>query len=260
MEHKGFAKSVVVVLLLGGLVLLGASRAYAPPIGAYVQYGLAYVDADTPSGVPLDRSDTEYTITATVAGWDTVSTYTMGDKESDYYLVNVTLYSSAPEGPVVGDTAYVYINGHPINENPVILEGVDFFRQDISVQIPPGTVEDLVATQGSGDAEVDLTWTAPRDDGDIGTATRYDVRYSTSSIDESNFEDADGATGEPTPGPPGTVENMTIGGLIPGTMYYFALKTLDDVSNASSISNVDTAIAEGETVSPTAPTGLVATA
>ena len=51
------------------------------------------------------------------------------------------------------------------------------------------------ATQTS----ITLTWTAPGDDGDIGTAASYDIRYSLSSINASNWNDATQVTGEPSP-------------------------------------------------------------
>lgn len=52
---------------------------------------------------------------------------------------------------------------------------------------PPSTITNLSnsnITQNS----VNLSWTAPGDDGNIGTASSYDIRYSTSIINESNWE------------------------------------------------------------------------
>jgi hypothetical protein len=85
---------------------------------------------------------------------------------------------------------------------------------------------------------VNLTWTAPGDDGTVGRATRYDLRYSTSPITAANFALAIPALGLPTPGPAGTIEHYSIGGLGSGGTYYFAIKTVDDAGNWSSMSNV----------------------
>jgi chitodextrinase len=85
---------------------------------------------------------------------------------------------------------------------------------------------------------VQLTWTAPGDDGNVGTASQYDLRYSTSPINESNFSSASRWLSAPTPAAAGTQQTTTVTGLQPNTTYYFALKTADDASNWSGISNV----------------------
>jgi len=85
---------------------------------------------------------------------------------------------------------------------------------------------------------VTLTWTAPGDDGNIGTASLYDIRYSTSLINESNWDQATQVTGEPAPQEAGSAESFDVSGLNPGTVYYFAIKTADEVSNWSPLSNV----------------------
>jgi chitodextrinase len=85
---------------------------------------------------------------------------------------------------------------------------------------------------------VQLTWTAPGDDSLAGTAAQYDLRYSTSLITAANFASVTQATGEPTPGAPGTNQNFTVTGLEPATTYWFAIKTVDDSGNWSLLSNV----------------------
>ncbi len=105
--------------------------------------------------------------------------------------------------------------------------------------IPPAAVTDLAASNATSNA-MDLSWTATGDDGYTGTASYYDVRYSTSPIDETNFFDATEAVGEPDPGPSGTFETMTVAGLDFNTTYYFALKVLDEYGNYSPISNLVT--------------------
>ncbi|QGQ94328.1 hypothetical protein EHS13_05110 [Paenibacillus psychroresistens] len=83
-----------------------------------------------------------------------------------------------------------------------------------------------------------LTWTSPGDDASTGTASSYDIRYSTSAITAANWSSATQATGEPSPSAAGTSQNFTVTGLNPGTTFYFAIKTLDEVPNTSVISNV----------------------
>jgi len=85
---------------------------------------------------------------------------------------------------------------------------------------------------------VQVTWTAPGDDGNVGTAAQYDLRYSTSTITSANFAAASRWNGTPTPAAAGTSQTTTITGLSPSTLYYFALKTADDAGNWSTLSNV----------------------
>lgn len=48
--------------------------------------------------------------------------------------------------------------------------------------VPPAAVADL-AVKAAGIRSVTLAWTAPGDDGKIGTASAYDLRYATAPAD-----------------------------------------------------------------------------
>jgi len=104
---------------------------------------------------------------------------------------------------------------------------------------PPAAVTNLAAS-GYGLASVTLTWTATGDDGLVGTASSYDIRYSTSLITDSNWATATQAVGEPSPQPSGSTETFTVTGLDPSTTHYLALKVRDN-GNESVLSNVSTA-------------------
>jgi chitodextrinase len=83
-----------------------------------------------------------------------------------------------------------------------------------------------------------LTWTAI-DDGSLGTFASYDLRYSTSPIsDDTSFNAAAQATGEPTPKAPGGAETFTLTGLAGSTTYWIAIKAVDYGGNRSPLSNV----------------------
>jgi subtilisin family serine protease/PKD repeat protein len=105
---------------------------------------------------------------------------------------------------------------------------------------PPAPVADLTA-QAVSAGSVTLGWTAPGDDGTIGSATAYDLRYSTAPIDDGNFAGATPVANLLKPSPAGTAQTLEVSGLAPGTQYYFALKSIDDVGNASGLSNVASA-------------------
>ncbi len=113
--------------------------------------------------------------------------------------------------------------------------------------IPPAAVTNL-ATSSPTSSTITLTWTAPGDDGNTGTATSYDIRYSTSTINDANFASATQVPGEPSPAAAGTNQNVTVTGLTPGTTYYFAMKTSDEVPNVSALSNVASGTTTASTI------------
>jgi hypothetical protein len=102
---------------------------------------------------------------------------------------------------------------------------------------PPANVTDL-AVSAATTHSLTLTWTAPGDDGNNGTAAEYDIRYATSNIDNATWEFAIQASGEPAPKPAGSNETFVVGGLASATTYYFALKTGDDAGNWANLSNI----------------------
>jgi hypothetical protein len=109
--------------------------------------------------------------------------------------------------------------------------------------IAPAAISDLRASTGSSPGEVDLTWTATGDDGNVGSAASYTIKYASFQITASNF---DSATTFPLPwwgtGPldPGQTETYTITGLPTSQQYWFAIKVSDNALNVSPISNVPT--------------------
>ncbi|QJD81914.1 fibronectin type III domain-containing protein [Cohnella herbarum] len=124
----------------------------------------------------------------------------------------------------------------------------------------PAAVANLAAT-GATPTTITLTWTAPGDDGMTGTATSYDIRYSTSSFTNADWATLTQASGEPVPGAAGTSESFTVTGLSAGTTYYFAIKTKDEVANESGLSNVVSlaTTASSDTTPPAAVSNLSVT-
>ncbi|SFA82425.1 Fibronectin type III domain-containing protein [Cohnella sp. OV330] len=101
----------------------------------------------------------------------------------------------------------------------------------------PGTIANLSAS-GTTWKSTNLSWTAPGDDSTTGTAAFYDIRYYTSSISENNWNDAVQLTNEPAPAIAGTTQTLAVTGLPAGTALFFAIRTFDEASNASALSNV----------------------
>jgi hypothetical protein len=124
------------------------------------------------------------------------------------------------------------------------------------------TLTALVAVEQCAEAatydSVTLTWTAPGDDGNVGRASQYDIRYSRSGIAGTDtltwWNQASQCSGEPVPQQAGATETFTVAGLLASTTYYFMIRTADEVPNWSGFSNVavKTTTAAPDTIPPAA--------
>lgn len=116
-----------------------------------------------------------------------------------------------------------------------------------------------IVAHAQGADTVNVSWTAPGDDGQIGTAMDYELRWSTSPIDNANWADAKNIVATtPTPRVSGTRQRAVVRGLTRGTTYWFAIKTVDDAGNWSNISNIVQWEWVYDTAPPSAPTGVTA--
>lgn len=106
--------------------------------------------------------------------------------------------------------------------------------------IPPSRVFDLAVTD-STDRSLLLRWTAPGDDGDVGRAVAYDIRYSSAPISEENFSAATAVATPPLPRTAGEPESLTVGGLEPSRFYFLALRARDDADLLGAVSNLTAA-------------------
>lgn len=132
---------------------------------------------------------------------------------------------------------------------------------------PPITVSDLLLrTPESKDFEsLELSWTAPGDDLATGIASRYEIRYSTAPVTSTTWSSATLLATLPAPEPAGTKQHLRIPGLRPDTIYYTALRSMDDAGNTSEISNLafartarEPALTPSEPETPPIPTAAVA--
>ena len=107
----------------------------------------------------------------------------------------------------------------------------------------PGAVTDL-RVASVVDNVVTLAWTAPGDDGNVGTASEYDLRYSSGPITAGSWEACTQVAAEPNPSAAGMEQNaaLDMGG---GGNFHFALKTADEIPNWSGLSNEVTALVGG---------------
>lgn len=133
-----------------------------------------------------------------------------------------------------GDSAFLFVldaAGAASDGYPIVVGG-----GSLGDTTSPSDVVDL-SVGGSTPNSLTLTWTAVGDDGTSGLATSYDLRYSTAAIAEDSFDEATPVE-VPAPGPSGQTDTCLVSGLTPGTTYFFALRTADEVPNWSGLSNV----------------------
>jgi parallel beta-helix repeat protein len=121
---------------------------------------------------------------------------------------------------------------------------------------PPATINDL-SLGNITNYSITLTWTAPGDDDNTGTATGYIVKFSTAGpITDSSWDHSTTYNQSWVPLGAGNTETHIIAGLNQGTQYWFAIKAFDEVPNYADISNCP----DGTTLTiPTAPQNLQAT-
>lgn len=113
---------------------------------------------------------------------------------------------------------------------------------------PPSTITNLSVSNPAFQA-LTLSWTAPSDIGPAGKANSYDLRYSTSTINNSNWNSATVVSGLPAPATAGTNQTFTVTGLTSGATYYFGIKSTDGSGNVSALSNIPSAAALTATLS-----------
>ncbi|MBN2406533.1 MAG: lamin tail domain-containing protein [Elusimicrobia bacterium] len=110
----------------------------------------------------------------------------------------------------------------------------------------PAAVANLSALTSGTDGCIDLSWTAPDEDGGSpggNPVAGYIIKYNTHSI-TSYGQGTDGwwnyatvYSTDVTPSNPGVTENVTVTSLLTGTTYFFAVKSFDE-SNYSPIDSL----------------------
>lgn len=151
-------------------------------------------------------------------------------------------------------------SGVRINE---MADAADFTKEFVEIYydaaptapdtIPPAAIADLRATPLNADS-LRLEWTAVGDDGQVGTATSYDIRRAAQRIlSEADFAAAFPLVGVPLPAAAGAPQQFVASGLSADTAYYFAMRVADDAANVSPLSNCTAAVTAPPGSTPTAP-------
>lgn len=170
-------------------------------------------------------------------------------------ITPVTFASAAPAGTALnpgpsGSTDSVIVGGlqsgrlyhfalKTIDDagNVSALSNVDSLLAGAADVDPPAPVSDLRAS-GVTARTVILAWTAPGDDGHMGRATHYELRYAAEPLTDLNWTAAHLVAGVPQPALAGQPETFTVQNLLSQTTYYFGLKAGDRAGNWSTLSNL----------------------
>jgi hypothetical protein len=85
---------------------------------------------------------------------------------------------------------------------------------------------------------VHLRWTATGDDGDVGTATSYVLRFSETEITDNNWDSCATMGVGFAPHSAGRVEEAILDMPDPGAVYFFVIRAQDEAGNLGPLSNV----------------------
>ena len=258
-KHQRYSKKIIYSAMLLGFLLPNLFSARV----SSASNGLDLLDDTPPTVLSITLADpsttnqdvVEFIVTFSepVTGIDMV-----GPEYDDFALTTSPGITGAYITNVSGSGAVYMVTVSTGTGDGTIRLDVVATTADVT---PPSDITDLIATTGSTNGTVDLSWTAPGDNGSSGTASGYLVRYSSSIIDSQSVWD--NATpvviNIPTPQTAGSNEAMTVAGLTTGATYYFAVRTQDEVPNTSGLSNSPSGVASPDTTAPAAITNLAAT-
>ncbi|MDZ7725741.1 MAG: Ig-like domain-containing protein [candidate division KSB1 bacterium] len=223
---------------LGGIAIVDAFSAASDGYFVYLYSGelRLYEIADGQPSVQIQTKNTQQSVSPGdqfKVQWDAQ------DHEFKVYINDTlveTLVDASARIALGNAYAGVMLFGGDAYQNDVEAFSVDFV-QPVVDNTAPSAIGDLDATT-MGANSILLSWTASGDDGNSGTASLYDIRYSTQSIlTDTDFENANQVVGVSSPKQAGQSESKLVDGLDPSTTYFFAVKVRDEEDNWSALSN-----------------------
>jgi hypothetical protein len=215
------------------------------------------IDMQIPGSEYFER-DEDHSKNIVIHNADVLANYKVKIEGTGTGTMDLKVQAPDFEGNTIDNPQYLAVNVNPFMQAELDLTPAKDFSlkmdsngdgtfdelrpPDVNEQVavdftPPAAITDLSAT-GVTSGTAMLTWTAPGDDSNQGTAFKYDLRYSTQPISEESWQYATPAGSLPDPQVAGSPETATITGLNAGTTYYFAIKARDDSWQESGLSNV----------------------
>ncbi len=163
--------------------------------------------------------------------------YTYSNKDYTNYLGNYwdNYTGTDTDNDGIGDTPYI-IEGDEKDNFP-LMEPFENYLKPSADTTAPAAINDLSISNPTENS-ITLTWTAPGDDENTGTAAGYVVKYSMSrSINDSNWDSATTYGQSWTPLTADSIETHVVSEFSPNTQYWFAIKAYDEIPNYGNISN-----------------------
>ncbi len=151
------------------------------------------------------------------------------------YAFSAMLSASLANGGTYYWTARATDKAVPANTGLFDVYGATFTYYDT---LPPGAVTDLAAGAGANPGSAVLTWSASGDDGLTGYLPSGALAIQSSVSSGTVFSTASAVVLSTSGLTAGARSGYTIIGLIPDSVYYFALWTQDDAGNWSAVSNI----------------------
>lgn len=232
-------------------------------------FAASTVTVTSPNGGECIEVGKNFTVTWTSNEIDHVAFYFVKNAKATSTLptygswtvhpVSGNSWSWSPISSDVTEKGMIWIEGHNTSHTRIAIDGSNAMfavRANCSLDTTkPASITTLRVKSVVG-TSVTLEWNATGDDGNTGTATSYDLRYSTSAITTSNWSTRTQAQGEPSPASPGTVQSFTVTGLNQETKYFFAIRALDEAGNISDLDATSVTATTGVDVTPPVITNI----
>lgn len=130
---------------------------------------------------------------------------------------------------------YVYV--YPISTGRAVDAGKALQSISSTDVTAPGVINNLNAHISDTFPSYTLGWTAPGDDANVGKVTAYELRFSDTSLNDTNFDLAKPLSG-PVPNDPGFGQSVTVKVPWRHPSGFIGVRAVDDVGNKGPISSV----------------------
>ena len=135
--------------------------------------------------------------------------------------------------------SYEFRPGYRVVSGQNMADGIyAVFMRASSDVTAPSAITNLQAVTGESSKSVQLTWTAPGDDGHVGTAVKYNILFNTVPITVDNLADCKPLQVVDEPKTAGQTEQYSYEMPDPDVLYYFVIQAQDEAENLGPISNV----------------------
>lgn len=192
--------------------------------------GGEYLKLLDPNAVPIDE------VNASASWFFAGENKKVGNVWQRISMERINPSQSGSEPTNWGTNNQTKINGKDAEQNDIL--GTPQKANSLYVPILPSAISNLAISSSENDS-VTLSWSAPSDADALNSQLGYDIRYSKKDLSEdSEWDKADEAAGEPSALEAGQTQTFTISGLEADKTYYFAVKTFDPENNYSLISNI----------------------